>query len=69
LFYCLCHTWRVQFGDAYFFAERISSVKYATPDSYAKGHCYAVALINIDKGKIVDIGAGGKTTAKRISLE
>lgn len=36
--------------------------------SYTKGHCYAVALINIDKGKIVDIVAGGKITAVAMAV-
>ena len=36
--------------------------------SYARGHCYAVALINIDKGKIVDVVAGGKTTAAAMAV-
>jgi len=36
--------------------------------SYAKGHCYAVALINLDKGKIIDIVAGGKTTAAAMAV-
>jgi len=36
--------------------------------SYAKGHCYAVALINIDKRKIVNLVAGGKTTAAAMAV-
>jgi transposase len=36
--------------------------------SYAKGHSYAVVLINIDKHKIVDTVAGGKTTAAASAL-
>jgi len=36
--------------------------------SYARGHCYAVALINIDKGKIVNIVAGSKTTAAAMAV-
>jgi transposase len=31
--------------------------------SYAKGHSYAVALINLDRKKIIDAVAGGKTIA------
>lgn len=51
------------------FAPKVSC-KYIGIDefSYAKGHCYAVALINIDKGKIVDIVAGGKTTASAMAV-
>jgi len=36
--------------------------------SYAKGHCYAVALFNIDKHKIIDTVAGGKTTAAAMAV-
>lgn len=36
--------------------------------SYAKGHSYAVILINIDFKKIIDIVAGGKTTQAALSV-
>jgi transposase len=36
--------------------------------SYAKSHCYAVTLINIDKRKIVNIVAGGKITAAAMAV-
>jgi len=36
--------------------------------SYARRHCYAVSLINIDKKSIVDIVAGGKTTAAAMAV-
>lgn len=57
-------------SDAY--ADRPSIVlspKFIGLDefSYANGHSYAVALVNIDSRKIIDVVAGGKTTATALA--
>ncbi len=56
--------------EARLFPSQLSRPTYIGIDefSYAKGHSYAVILINIDLKKIIDIVAGGKTTQAALTV-